>query len=300
MSTQVQLAQSYTGFPSGVAYLLLEPKIDGWRMTATINAAGAVRYASRTGQAFDGTRLAYVTQELQRRGLRSVVLDGELSVDGTWGGVAQVRSGGPPLEGAEFWVFDLPGPGTQAERSARLHRLIGRPSAHVRATTQVVARTDAQARAAAVRFLKEGFEGAVAKDPSAPYRAARTAAWTKIKAFDTLEAVVTGITEGTGRNAGRVGALEAVTQEGVRFRVGSGLSDADRRHWWQSPRQIVGKVIEVKYQPGDVATVRFGTLVRVRVDRTAWRPRASPARVHVVETSRVGRITQRVARWLER
>ena len=54
---------------------------------------------------------------------------------------------------------------------------------------------------------EQGIEGIVAKRLDAPYSTSRSAAWVKIKAFRTMEAVIGGWTEGQGGRSGSLGAL---------------------------------------------------------------------------------------------
>lgn len=59
------------------------------------------------------------------------------------------------------------------------------------------------------RALAEGYEGVMIKRTAGVYQAGkRSSEWAKIKAFGTMDVVVTGWTPGEGRNLGKVGALK--------------------------------------------------------------------------------------------
>ena len=60
------------------------------------------------------------------------------------------------------------------------------------------------------------------------YRPGRSDALLKLKPHDDAEARVVAHLPGRGRHAGMVGALLVERPDGARFRLGSGLSDADR------------------------------------------------------------------------
>lgn len=54
------------------------------------------------------------------------------------------------------------------------------------------------------------------------------------------------VEEGIGKRAGMVGAFVCATKSGVRFRVGSGISDAQATHYLSNPP--IGSLIKVKYR----------------------------------------------------
>ena len=69
----------------------------------------------------------------------------------------------------------------------------------------------------------------------------------KVKRFYTVDLKVTGFEEGSGRNAGRLGAF-VVDYKGNSVNVGSGFSDEQREEFWSQREQMPGRVIEVKYK----------------------------------------------------
>ena len=85
-----------------------------------------------------------------------------------------------------------------------------------------------------------------------------------MKTFYDEEAIVVGHAGGTGRVAGMCGALLCETPDKRRFKVGSGLSDAQRR----DPPQL-NAVITYRYQELTQDNIpRFPTLVGERNDMT--------------------------------
>ena len=94
--------------------------------------------------------------------------------------------------------------------------------------------------------------------------------WWKLKCEETLDAVVTGIREGTGKYLGLVGALRvSVWHAGTLIEVasvGTGFSDVDR--WELHERRDVGRVCEIQYQyVGDGGRLRHPRFVRWRDDK---------------------------------
>ena len=108
------------------------------------------------------------------------------------------------------------------------------------------------------RFAKEqidlGYEGIMIKDVDAPYVCKRRTAWMKWKPTITVDLEVVGYEEGTGRNAGRLGAFicEGVDDGRlIRVNVGGGFSDAQRIDFWLRRDQLIGFIAEIK---ADVVT----------------------------------------------
>ena len=120
--------------------------------------------------------------------------------------------------------------------------------------------------------VAQGFEGIMIKDIGAPYECKRSSFWMKWKPVMTVDLNIVGFEEGTGRNAGRLGAIicEGVDNDrNIRVNVGSGLSDADRDEYWHSRDDLLGRVVEVaadavtQNQDGSYS-LRFPRFVRFR------------------------------------
>ena len=99
------------------------------------------------------------------------------------------------------------------------------------------------------RAIEGGYEGIMIKDPNAPYECKRSTAWLKQKPYIEVSLTVIGVEEGTGRNAGKLGALIVEGEDDgklIRTNVGSGLTDADRSVYWDNADSIIGNVVEVR------------------------------------------------------
>lgn len=101
------------------------------------------------------------------------------------------------------------------------------------------------------KVVRMGGEGLMINTARGFYQHKRTNDLLKFKKVQTMDMYVTGITEGTGKYEGLVGALEcgAKFDDGtyVMCQVGTGLSDEQRWAWSLNPNSIVGKVVEVAY-----------------------------------------------------
>jgi len=111
-----------------------------------------------------------------------------------------------------------------------------------------------------------GYEGVMIKDIDAPYECKRTHAWLKAKPFIEITLKVVDIEEGTGRNAGRLGAVIVEGEDdGYNYRLncGSGFTDSQRDEYWAERDNVIGQLIEIradartKSQDSDTYSLRF-------------------------------------------
>lgn len=184
------------------------------------------------------------------RGWPAQAMDGEL-----WAGrgrfeetVSTVRRQEPQEQAwrmIAFMAFDLPhDPGTFDQRLPRLRALVDA----IRQPWVVAVRQRKVASADELRRLQkeiehQGGEGLVLHRGASLYRAERSDDLLKLKSEDDAEARVIDYLPGRGKYAGMTGALVVQTPQGVRFNIGSGLSDAQRRE----PPPL-GSIITYRYR----------------------------------------------------
>jgi DNA ligase 1 len=107
--------------------------------------------------------------------------------------------------------------------------------------------------------VNAGGEGLVLHKADAHYVTGRSAALLKLKPQLDAEATVVGHVPGNGKFEGMLGALEVKTPEGIRFRLGTGLSDEQRR----SPPPV-GSTVTYTYRDKTPQGVpRFASFQRV-------------------------------------
>jgi DNA ligase-1 len=120
--------------------------------------------------------------------------------------------------------------------------------------------------------VAQGFEGIMIKSVDAPYECKRSDSWMKWKPTITVDLNIVGFEEGTGRNAGRLGAIICEGDDNDRricVNVGSGFSDAVRDEYWANRNQLLGHLVEVQAdavtqnQDGSYS-LRFPRFVRFR------------------------------------
>lgn len=117
------------------------------------------------------------------------------------------------------------------------------------------------------KFIKDGYEGVMLKDLSAPYVFKRSDSVLKLKDFLDADGRIVDTFEGKGKHKGRLGGVIAEF-DGVQTRVGSGFTDLQRDTYWTGRKSLVGRMIEVKYQNKTPdGSLRFPVFIRFRPDK---------------------------------
>jgi len=163
-----------------------------------------------------------------------------------------------------YQVFEWPGgAGSFTERSAALKASVahtGTSWLRYRPQFRVADRRELQARLDEV--IRGGGEGLVLHRADAVWQTGRGEALLKLKPQPDAEAKVVAYIPGKGKYAGMCGALLVETADGKRFRIGSGLSDAERR----SPPPI-GSIVSYRYRGYTKNGLpRFASFMRVRLE----------------------------------
>jgi DNA ligase-1 len=229
---------------------------------------------------YDGVRGYWDGKQLWTRGGERVVapawftaplprqpLDGEL-----WAGrgrfphaVSTVRSQTPndiAWHEIRFMVFDLPTqPGDFTARLAALRKLLPITDAPwVVPVPQERATTHEALQALLDKTMKMGGEGLMLHRGGSSYRGERNNDLLKVKPYEDAEARVIAHAAGKGKHVGRLGALVVETADGKRFKLGTGLTDAER----ENPPAI-GSWVTYRYNGVTAKGLpRFARFMRVR------------------------------------
>jgi DNA ligase-1 len=266
LPTPVKAAKT-PGSP-GVPPLLLaerwdnEGDLSGWWMSEKLDGVRAYwdgkQFISRLGN-------RYHAPDWFIAGLPDVALDGELWLGRkkfqTTVSIVKRQDKSDHWKQVSFVVFDAPALDDPFEK--RLKFVEG----YLRKQKPAYARFHAHELCKGVEHLRKelariealGGEGLMLRQPGSRYAVGRSATLLKVKTFHDADAKVVGHVPGKGKHAGRLGALEVVLDNGIRFAVGTGFSDAERQ---QPPP--VGSVITFRYQElSDGGVPRFPSFIRV-------------------------------------
>lgn len=197
-------------------------------------------------------------------------LDGELWVGrGQFSAVVSIVRQKTPDDAAwrtvKFMVFDLPAhPGAFAERNEALKPLLAELALPwVRHVEQFKVASRAELRAAFDQVVKNGGEGLMLHRAASHYQAGRSDDLLKLKPYLDAEARVISHLPGKGKHQGVLGALLVETAAGLRFRIGTGFSDAERRNPPAPGSWVTYRHIGLNEASG---IPRFASFMRVRED----------------------------------
>ena len=271
----------------GTAPVTLASDVKPPLMLANVYRPGIQLADYWVSEKYDGVRGFWDGQKLLTRGGQAIntpawftanwpatPMDGEL-----WAGrgqfqkaVSTVRQQTPDdaaWRGIQFMVFDLPAePGTFTERLSTLNSVMSKLAVPwVQAVPQTKVPSHAALQSQLKQITQAGAEGLMLHRGSSLYKGVRNDDLLKVKTHDDAEAKVIAYIPGKGKYAGQLGALlvEMPAKDGQtakRFKLGTGLSDAQR----QNP-PAVGSEVTYRYRGlNDSGIPRFASFLRLRKD----------------------------------
>jgi DNA ligase-1 len=255
--------------PKNVPSILLahtwdnEQDVTGWHISEKLDGVRAYwdgkQFVSRLGN-------VYHAPDWFTEGLPGFALDGEL-----WVGrkmfnetvsIVRRKNGGDQWKQVRFLVFDIPTFDRKVETRFKAIIEVVKGTPYAKAVDQKLCEGVAHLRKELATVEALGGEGLMVRQPESAYEVGRSTTLLKIKNFFDAEATVIGHTKGKGRHKGRCGALEVRAADGTEFKVGTGLSDAQRGN-----PPAVGSVVCYRYQELTKAGVpRFPSFVGIRHD----------------------------------
>ena len=177
----------------------------------------------------------------------------------------------------KFHIFDVPeASGGLPRRLEVLAKFLkNEPNDNLIIIKQIKMRDNAHFLKFAESIIAKGGEGAVVREPNAPYERKRSKNALKFKKFKDAECEVIAVNKGSGKYANFAGSLTCKAlggkddkekagepKEGTIFKIGSGLSDKNR----QEPPKI-GSIITYKFQNLTAnGKPRFPIFLRIRED----------------------------------
>lgn len=202
--------------------------------------------------------------------LPATPLDGELwlgrgQFDALSGAVRKDTPIDAEWQGITYNIFELPdAAGTFEMRAKRIVEIVNKANLqHLKAMAQFRLKDEAALNLRLKQVVKNGGEGLVLHLANAEYTTGRSAVLIKLKPLYDAEATVVSYTVGKGKYAGKLGALVVETPAGIRFKLGTGFSDAQR----ENPPKI-GSLVTYTY--GDLTKKgkpKFARFLRVRDEK---------------------------------
>ncbi|MFP4311837.1 MAG: non-homologous end-joining DNA ligase [Nitriliruptoraceae bacterium] len=256
-----------------------ERKLDGIRCLVHLEH-GVARLQSRQGRPY-AERLPGIADAVSRQASADLIADGELITfeDGatSFPRLQQALARRGPLD-TEVWlyVFDLLWsqgrdlrPSPLRERKLRLEDAFAFDGP-VRLTGHQVADHDRQDVLLA-EACEQGWEGLIAKRPTAAYRGGRSRAWRKLPCLSRGGFVVGGWTAGARRGFAAL-LLGRPTPEGLRYvgKVGSGFDDRHRHALEAFLPRIERHAPAFLDPPGDRQVHWVEPVLTVLVDHLGW------------------------------
>ncbi len=111
-------------------------------------------------------------------------------------------------------------------------------------------------------ITKNGGEGLMLHRKNSFYQAIRSDDILKLKTFEDAEAIVISIIPGKGRLQNKMGAILVENDEGLRFKIGGGFSDEQRKN----PPRIGTKITYKFFGKTKNNKPRFPSFLRIRKD----------------------------------
>lgn len=251
-------------------------------LLAQVYASGIPISDYLVSEKYDGVRAVWDGKQLRTRaghvlhapawftnGFPKQAMDGELwlghrQFDVLSGTVRKRMPIDAEWRGVRYMVFELPNAnGTFEVRAQRIAQLVKQANvAHLHAVTQVRLPNEAALQRELNQVVKRGGEGLMLHRANALYVTGRSDALLKLKPYFDAEATVIGHTAGRGKYQGKLGALVVETKQGVRFKLGTVFTDAQREH----PPKL-GSVVTYTYKDTTKnGKPKFARFLRVRQD----------------------------------
>lgn len=283
----------------------IEVKLDGVRVITIVYPSGTVNMYSRNGKEL--VNFPHIVEQFAKHAVllrEPTVFDGEVMSASFQDLMKQVhRKSDVQSNDAVLNLFDIVtladfqagvSSRTQIERSTWLKQWFEHVADHMPNVTIVgqelvdLNTTDGCARFKAInqQAIDGGYEGIMIKDPESIYETKRSYAWLKQKPYIEVTLKATAIEEGTGKNAGRMGAVQFDGEDDgkvISVSVGGGWSDQQRAVIWAShtgkpvawEKREEGEVITIIEVPdrsiiGDLAEIRADAATKNQDSENVW------------------------------
>ena len=237
--------------------------INGWWMSEKLDGVRGYwtgkEMISRSGNSFHIP--AWFTKNFP-----STALDGELWIGrrhfSELVGIIRRKIPAAEWEKVRYLIFDAP----QAEGGFKKRLDFARrwfqqhPNPYCEVLKQQICENEMHLRRRLAEIESLGGEGVMLRKPNSPYTVGRSYDLLKVKTYKDEEAKVINHLPGSGKHAGRLGALMVELPNGIQFAIGTGFTDQER----ENPPPV-GSIITFKYYEFHESGIpRFASFLRVR------------------------------------
>lgn len=165
---------------------------------------------------------------------------------------------------------------TQKERGYKLSLLFTKCMSHLQNVFEgkfMIVNSEAEVNSITNSYIQDGLEGTILKNLDGKYEYKRSKNWIKYKAVNSCTLECVGVTEGTNKRKGKIGALVCKSSCGnLVVNVGGGMTDQDINFFTQ--HTPVGKFIEVL----------FNCVIQDDKGYSLFLPRLAPEKVRIDKT----------------
>jgi ATP-dependent DNA ligase len=250
---------------------IVQPKLDGDRCRVIFNEAGSVTLLS--SEENEIVSVPHINKALEEYDFNHMELDGELYLHGTAhqdirSVVGRTVNIHPDSEMMQLHLFDVVNQDVQAKRLLELKENVPE-SEYIKIVRSDLANNVNEIIEILQEYEEQGYEGVIVRHIGFPYLRKRSTGMMKWKPRRSDYYTITGYEEEIsihGEKKGTLGALWLTSDDGERFKVGSGsfLTRYNRTVLWVDREKLIGRIAHIKYQHLTERKVpRFPVLVEV-------------------------------------
>ncbi len=202
--------------------------------------------------------------------LPKIALDGELwlsrgQFDALSGAVRKDVPIDAEWQNITYQIFELPNAkGTFEVRYKEILQIVKQANLkHLKAVKQFLLSDEKALKVRLNQVVKNGGEGLMLHRADAEYVTGRSDVLLKLKLLLDAEATVIAHLSGKGKYAGKLGALLVEAQDGMRFKLGTGFSDAQR----ENPPKIGSTITYTYLDKTKNGKPKFASFLRVRNEK---------------------------------
>jgi len=279
------LAKVYEDCESKVTYpIAVQPKLDGHRCIAVINAKCEVSLWTRTRKRITSVphiekRLSAIAQSmkpllvrLRIEGEKNITLDGEIYNHDMKDNFEKLTSaarkegGNEDSTSLQYHIYDMMAPRCFKERFEALQKELATCSV-IHLVSTKFANSAEEAAMYFTLYTKLGYEGSMVRLLGIPYENKRSHQLLKVKKFLDEEFEIVGMEEGRGKLQGHAGAFVCKTKDSKIFRAKMSGETAKLKEYWEKRDDYVGQILTVQFQgkTGE-GLPRFPVGLRIRED----------------------------------